>query len=183
MLLDIAITGQTLVLAIAAIFALIIGVILVMRSVISSRAKSDLTQAHEGKSSKSPLENRNKYNEVDTFKWSGTFLNLGLALAVGLTVLAFSWTTYDEKVVIPEDALEIPEDIEIEPPRTAEPPPPPPPPPPPVIEEVPEEEIEEEDEPEFVDQTVEEETVVEAPEPIKEAPPPPPATTTTTTQT
>ena len=68
------------------------------------------------------------------------------------------------------DYTYVEENIEIEPPRTAEPPPPPAPPPA-VIEEVPEELIPVEDEPEFVDQNVEEETRVTAPPPqLKYAP-------------
>ena len=88
---------------------------------------------------------------------SGTFFNLGLALAVGLTLLAFSWTQFDEVIDVSQYLEDLEEDIEIEPPRTAEPPPPPPPPPPPVIEEVPEEELIEEEEPEFVDMSIDEE--------------------------
>jgi len=68
----------------------------------------------------------------------------GLVASLATTILAFSATTYDDEIFIPDDALELDEDFLVEPPRTAEPPPPPPPPPPPVIEEVPEEEIEEE---------------------------------------
>ena len=92
------------------------------------------------------------------------------------TLFAFAATSYDEKVYIPDDALSLDEEIEVEPPRTAEPPPPPPPPPPPVIEEVPEEELDEEDEPEFLDQDVQEEDVMEELPEVKEeaAPPPPP---------
>ena len=114
-----------------------------------------------------------KYPEADVFSRSGTFLRVGLASALLLTIFAFAWTKYDKTIYIPAD-IELPEDIEVEPPRTAEPPPPPPPPPPPVIEEVPEEEVEEEIE--FEDMTVEEETKVEAPpeEPKEEKPPPPP---------
>ena len=92
-------------------------------------------------------------------------MGFGLAMALGVALLGLSWTRFDKAVVIPDNAMELDEEIEIEPPRTAEPPPPPPPPPPPVIEEVPDEEIEEEDEIEFTDQSIDEETVVEAPPP------------------
>ncbi|MEM1320202.1 MAG: energy transducer TonB [Bacteroidota bacterium] len=177
-LIDIAVPGKPLIFAILAIVALVVAFIIFMRGRFSKDSvEGDLSGKYVGHNWNSPLEGRNKYPEVDAFRLSGTFLNVGLLCALGVTILAFGWTSYEDAVVIPDDALEMDEDIEIEPPRTAEPPPPPPPPPPPVIEEVPEEEIEEEEEPEFVDQSVEEETVVEAPpepEPVKEAPPPPP---------
>jgi protein TonB len=85
---------------------------------------------------------------------------------------------YEQQVEIPDDALVMDEEIEIEVPRSAEPPPPPPPPPPPVIEEVPNELVlEAEDDFEFVDQSVEVETAVEAPvyaDNSEDVPPPPP---------
>lgn len=170
---DFSIPGNLLVFALVGVTLVIIAVIVVMRMVLSNKSQQDLASEFANREHKSPLEGRNKYPAVDTFRWSGTFLNLGLMVAVGLTILAFSWTTYEEEIIIPADALELEDEIEIEPPRTKEPPPPPPPPPPPVIEEVPEEEIEEEDEPEFVDMTVDAESTVEAPV-VEDAPPPPP---------
>jgi protein TonB len=136
----------------------------------------DLKNIHKGRDWESPLVARVKYPEVDAFRFSGPILNFGIAAALAFSILAFNWTQYEEEVFIPDDALMLDEEIEIEPPRTAEPPPPPPPPPPPVIEEVPDEEIIEEEEPVFMDQSVEEETVIEdIPEPVvEEAPPPPP---------
>lgn len=172
---DLAITGGGLLGASIGIFVLILGIIFVMRRVLAGRADSGLAQKYESGSSESSLAARNKYPEVNAFKWSGTFFNVALAVSTLLIVLAFSWTQYEDKVFIPDDALEFDEELIQEPPRTAEPPPPPPPPPPPVIEEVPEEEIEEEEEISFVDQTIEEETIVEAPPaPVKKAAPPPP---------
>ena len=177
LLFEIALPGQTLVFALVGLFLFVLALIFVIKNKFSSAGKSDLATKYKEMPKKSPLFARNKYPEVDAFNLSGPLFNFGLVAALTLTILAFSWTNYEDTIFIPDDALEIDEDIEIEPPRTAEPPPPPPPPPPPVIEEVPEEEIEEEEEPEFVDQTVEEETVVEAPPPPpkkEEAPPPPP---------
>jgi TonB family protein len=142
------------------------------RYVLKQRFNHNLKEKHAGGFS-SPLKGRAKYPDVDSFKNTGLFFRFGLALALLMTLLAMSWTQYETAVYIPDDAMLLDEDIEIEPPRTAEPPPPPPPPPPPVIEEVPEEEILEEDEEEFMDMTVEEETeIVE--EKYVEAPPPPP---------
>jgi len=173
---DIAVTGGTLVALLGGFLLLVIGLIFLIKGKFKSSGNSDLREAYANQPNQSPL-NRTKYPQVDAFSMSGTFFNTGLLIALAITILAFSWTTYEDVVIIPEGALEMDDDIEVEPPRTAEPPPPPPPPPPPVIEEVPEEEIEEEEEIEFVDQSVEEETVVEAPpapEPVEEAPPPPP---------
>ncbi len=171
---DLSVTGSTLLISIGVIVLLILVMILLLRRLYAKRSESGLASQAAGQASKSPLEERAKYRKADVFKHSGTFFNLGLALAVGITVLAFSWTQYEEKVNIPENALEIPEEIQVEPPRTAEPPPPPPPPPPPKIEEVPEEELLEEEEVEFEDMSIDEETVVEAPPPKEEAAPPPP---------
>jgi len=169
-------TGTQLLLGMIAIFVLIVAAIFILRSVLSGKEPEALAEKYGSQSGGSPLTARNKYPEADAFKLSGPIWNAGLALSLLATVLAFNWTTYEEVVDIPEGALELEEDFEVEPPRTAEPPPPPPPPPPPVIEEVPEEEIEEEEEPVFEDQTleVEEETPPPPPPPKKEAPPPPP---------
>lgn len=172
-MMDLSIGGTPLALIVAGIMVLIVGLIFLMKRRYASQAESGLSQKHGG-GSKSPVE-RNKYPEADVFRLSGTFFNLGLALAIGLTVLAFSWTQFEEEVFIPEGALELNEDIEIEPPRTAEPPPPPPPPPPPVIEEVPEEELLEEEQVDFVDMSVDDKSIVDRPAPVVEkAPPPPP---------
>ena len=161
---DIAIPGNMVLFATIGVILIIIGIIFFMKMRYAKSA-DDLAMKYEGASGKSPLDARTKYSEVDIFKKSGTMFNFGLVFALVMTILAFNWTTFEEEVDIPDDALELEEDIEIEPPRTAEPPPPPPPPPPPVIEEVPEEEIDEEDEPEFVDNL---------PDPEDNAPPPPP---------
>ena len=169
---DIAIGGTPLLITMILIIGGILGLIFFMRYNYSKKSQEGASD-QDGQSG-SPLKGRNKYPFADVFGLSGTFFNLGLALSVGFTILAFSWTQYEADVYIPDDALELDEDIEIEPPRTAEPPPPPPPPPPPVIEEVPEEEILEEEEPEFVDQSVDAEDEVERPDPVVEAPPPPP---------
>jgi protein TonB len=167
------IPGNLLGILVAAIFVGVIALIVIMRNVYKKRSQDAMSGAFEGQNA--DLKNRNKYQKVNVFGLSGTFLNLGLVLSLGLAVLAFAWTQFEEQVIIPEGALELEEDIEIEPPRTAEPPPPPPPPPPPVIEEVPEEELIDEEPPEFTDQSIDEDVAVEAPEPVKnEAPPPPP---------
>ncbi|MBT8230245.1 MAG: energy transducer TonB, partial [Bacteroidia bacterium] len=158
---DIAFTGQTSLLLVFILALLVIGVIFYFKTYFKRKSSQDLAELYKDHEWSSPLEARNKYPDVNGFRFSRPIFLFGMATALAATLFAFSWTSYDSKIVIPEGALEWDEEIEIEPPRTAEPPPPPPPPPPPVIEEVPEEEIEEEDEPVFVDQDVTEEDVVE----------------------
>ena len=172
---DIAFAGTTSIMLMVLIAVIVLAIIFFLRGRMKAHSTSGLTEKYRDHVWKSPLEARNKYPEVNPFRFANTMWLFGLAAALAVTLFAFSWTNYDKPVYIPDDALELDEEIEIEPPRTAEPPPPPPPPPPPVIEEVPEEEIEEEDEPVFEDMDVEEEDVVEV-EPIieEEAPPPPP---------
>jgi protein TonB len=170
---DISLAGAPLAATIFALLTLVFGLIVLLRYSYSKKSAQELAQKHKEVGGSMKAAQRTKFPEVDVFGLSGTFFNLGLAVSLGLTILAFSWTQYEDVVYIPDGALEYEEDIMMEPPRTAEPPPPPPPPPPPVIEEVPEEEILEEEQVEFVDQSVEEETVVEAPV-IEKAPPPPP---------
>lgn len=171
-LLEIAIPGMTLTFLLIGIMVLIIAMIFLFRNHFRGQSDGKLTEKYSDKVWSSPLQGRNKYPDVDVLSMSGSFWRFGLLMSIGIVLLAMSWTAYEDEIFIPEDALMLDEEIEIEPPRTAEPPPPPPPPPPPVIEEVPEEELVEE-EPEFLDQDIEEETVVE-PEVVEEAPPPPP---------
>ncbi len=170
---DIAFTGQISLLLILFLAMIVLGVIFYFRRYYKGKSSSDLTGTYKDHEWDSPLDARNKYPDVNAFRLSRPIFLFGLATALAATLFAFSWTSYDGVVNIPDGALDFDEEIEIEPPRTAEPPPPPPPPPPPVIEEVPEEEILEEEEPVFVDQDVTEEDVIE--EIVEEeAPPPPP---------
>ena len=170
---DFSVTASSLGVAFIGIVVLILALIFIVRARIARKSSQSLAEKYDRGDEKSVLDVRNKYPEVDVFRLSGTFFNVGLMVSIGLIVLAFSWTTYEKEVIIPTGALEFEEEIEIEPPRTAEPPPPPPPPPPPVIQEVPDELIEEDEQVEFTDQSIEEETVVEAPV-VEAAPPPPP---------
>ncbi|MDF2157139.1 energy transducer TonB [Algoriphagus sp. CAU 1675] len=98
---------------------------------------------------------------ADLTKKSGMFLNLGLAVAVGVTLAAFEWKSFDDGALMDlgmandnfEELLDIP--------ITEQPPPPPPPPvEQPIIQEIPDEvEIEEKIEVNF-DVDVKEETVI-----------------------
>lgn len=155
--------------------ALVIGLILIIRNSLAQKSAQGLGDKYKSTMSAADLEVRNKYPEADVFRLSPTFFNLGLAISVGITVLALGWTQYEKTVDVSSYMDTLEEEIEVEPPRTAEPPPPPPPPPPPVIQEVPDETVIE-DQPEFVDQSMDEEVVQEAPKAVenKPAPPPPP---------
>ena len=171
-------TSDQLLLTIAGVFVMILAMIFVGR-ILMKRGKEHLTEKYKDKEWNSPLQGR-KYPEVDVFGRSSTVFKLGLVLSLALTVGLMNWTTYEDEVVTESyDFAEV-VDIEIEPPRTAEPPPPPPPPPPPTILEVPEEfDVEVEDQMEFMDQSIEAESIVDAPPPVPKkvenaAPPPPP---------
>ncbi len=154
-----AFTSSELIIAIGGIFLVLLAIIFFGRLYFSRQSASGLAAKYKEKQWKSPLTARNKYPEVDVFRMRSLFLRFGLIGTLALTIGAFNWTMYEQQVEIPDDALVMDEEIEIEVPRSAEPPPPPPPPPPPVIEEVPNELVlEAEDDFEFVDQSVEVET-------------------------
>lgn len=122
------------------------------------------------------LTNRTKYPKVDIFRWSNTLFRFGLSIALAMTILAFSWTTYDKTEFANLEIGEY-EDLDQIPPITKDQPPPPPPPPPPVIEPVVDEELLDEEEPEFEDLSISETTEVVAPPTVEKKPdltPPPP---------
>lgn len=163
---------QALVLSVLGVFILIIALVILYRYWMVNKSEK-LLSGELAPTHSEALSARNKYPRLNIFAQSGIMLRLGLVLSLLLVVFVINWTQYEPPVVIPEDALAFDDELEIEPPRTAEPPPPPPPPPPPVIEEVPEEELIDEDPPEFLDMSVEEDTYIEVPD-EPEAPPPPP---------
>lgn len=171
---DLAFSGTTVIILLITLLAIVLGLIFYFRKKLNGYDTQELRNAHAQRKRSDLLATRTKFPEVDVFRHSGTFLKFSLLTSLLVVLLAFNWTTFEEQVFIPEGALDMAEDIEIEPPRTAEPPPPPPPPPPPVIEEVPEELIEDEDQPEFVDQSLDKEEKVVAPPPSAPPPPPPP---------
>ena len=116
-------TGLTSALLILLLFIVMIAIILVMRNIFTSRTNSNLTEKYDGHQWKSPLDARNKYPDVNIFNLTRPIFLFGLVAALAATLFAFSWTTYDAEVFIPDDALELDDELEIEPPRTAEPPP------------------------------------------------------------
>jgi periplasmic protein TonB len=148
----------------------IIGLIIFFRRKYRSTKLEHLVAANQNAKDQF-LSSRTKYPELDVFKNSGSFFNFGMASAVALSLVTMSWTTYEDKVFIPEDALVMEEEMEVDIPRTAEPPPPPPPPPPPVIQEVPDTEVV--DAPPLPSNDVDKDEAVVA-EPVKAAAPPPP---------
>jgi protein TonB len=173
------ISSATMLTTMGIIAALVLIMILVGKTYFNLKEKSDLPQKYLGKIWKSPLEARTKYPDVDVFRYSSVMTRIGLVFALCLTIAAFNWTTYETVVNVDDYDLVIDEEIEIEPPRSADLPPPPPPPPPPIIQEVPEEVMIEEDDLTFMDQSIEEESVIEDapiadPEITEVAPPPPP---------
>ena len=82
-----------------------------------------------------------KTPSADLTKKVGMFTNLGLAIAVGLTLAAFEYKSYDDSAL--KDLGDVSDSFDelIDVPITQQPPPPPPPPPmeQPVIQEIPDE--------------------------------------------
>lgn len=148
------------VLAFAAVIAL---VVLGMRLAFARKSAADIMSQHQGEDKSVFLK---KYPEADMQQYSSTFIGVGLVFALGITIMAFQWPTYDEVQTVNVN-LDLDEEFEVEPPQTLREPPPPPPPPPPEIVVVEDEEIIEE-EPEFEIPEIEEETVIEIPEPEPE---------------
>jgi protein TonB len=103
-----------------------------------------------------------KTPSADLTRKSGMFLNLGLAIAVGATLAAFEWKSYDEGAL--KDLGQVTDNFEeiLDIPITEQPPPPPPPPiEQPIIQEIPDEvEIEDKIEVNF-DVDVKETTVIQ----------------------
>jgi len=122
----------------------IIGLIFLVRFQLAKRS-----QQEQFEKSNNTITSRNKYTEVNVFKWSSTFLRVGMMSSLAFVVLAFNYTTY-ETVNFELGLIDNGDVIENDVPRTMEPQkPPPPPPPPPAIEEEALEEIGEK--PEFIE--------------------------------
>ena len=154
---DFSITGLQFGLGTLLLAGFVVGVILLMRQYLASK-----------KVNKQEVAASKKYTEFDVFKSTGTFWRLGLMCAVGFAILAFSWTTYQEKFDYDLTSLVFAEDDLIVPPITTTPPPPPPPPP--TLVETVEETMEEP--PKFVDQTVTKQVSNVAPKPKAKKPKP-----------
>ena len=144
--------------------------VLILLLKITFNKKFYLIQGTPSKGGK--VKDRTKYPQVSAFALRKQFLTLGLILALGFALLAFSWKSTEDRLgslqeidsSAYEEILTTPPIVKIELP--------PPPPPLPKIEEIPDE-VKIEEEFTFVDQTLNEKTPIEA-EPTKEVAPPPP---------
>ena len=67
-----------------------------------------------------------KSPEADLTKKSGLFLNIGLAISIGLVLLAFEWKSYDKGSLMELAAVNDDFEEMTEIPPTNQPPPPPP---------------------------------------------------------
>lgn len=101
-----------------------------------------------------------KTPEADLERRKGSFMLMGLLIALSLSLVAFEWTTFEKEVgTLGTLDMEFLEE-EVIPPSATPPPPPPPPPAPTTVLEIVDDE-EEIEEMEVVDQEITEETVVE----------------------
>lgn len=156
----------------------IAGIIFFARRHFDLKSGENLTSKYRGKQWSSPLAARNKYPDVNIFKWQPVFFKLGLVFALGTSLGVFNITTRTQNVQSDLYQFSIDEDVEIDVPRSQETPPPPPPPPPPAVQEVAVVDIlDENEEISFVDQSVDANSAVQAPVPVtreRAVPPPPP---------
>jgi protein TonB len=173
---EMAFSSNGLIYALSSIIFAIVGVIVYFRYRLNHFTPQDLKKKHQTDSNRQSIMLRNKFPEVDVFRLSSSFLSFSLLLSLFLTLAAMNLTEADEIIRIPDGAMNISDDIQIDVPRSSEPPPPPPPPPPPVITEIPDNLLIDEEQPSFVDQSIDRETKVFAPDPQenKQSPPPPP---------
>ena len=178
MLSNLSFTGAEVFLGLFFIIILFSAVLLIGRYRLAKFSNENLKEKHLNDDHSDQIKSRNKYPEVNVFRYSNTFWKLGLVMTLALTVVSFNWTQYEYKADIPEDAMSMDFDLELETtPQTATPPPPPPPPPP-VIEEVPSDVILENEPDSFADQSADLNTsITNAPvasNKVKAPPPPPP---------
>lgn len=132
MLEDFSIAGGTVGMLLLGLLVLTFAIIFFYKGYVKKQSEEDLRSKYQDGTIGSYLKSRNKYPEVDVLRKTSPIFGYGLAASLALTLFAFSWTKFEKPVIIPDDALDYEEEIEVEPPRTAEPPPPPPPPPPPA---------------------------------------------------
>lgn len=148
-------SGNEVLVAFAVIFSLMLITILLIRLYLQFVSKN----LHSDKKETTNLSSRTKHSKIDIYAHSRSILGFGVITALLLSLVAFSWTTYDNELYIPELIIE-PEDIVVTP-RTANPKPPPPPLPPPPKIEIVVDHLEVES-PTFVDTDVEAPTVLQA---------------------
>ena len=172
-------SGSEVFLGLAILALAIVGIIAVGRYRLARLSEGNLAAKHANDKQTSNIRGRNKYPEVDVLHNTGVFWKFGLVTVLAVAVMAFNWTLVEDRVEIPQGALEMEFDVEMEAPPQTTTPPPPPPPPPPVIEEVPSDALLLEEQQTFTDQSANADLAitdapVAAPETKTVAPPPPP---------
>ncbi len=106
-------TGSEVFLGLGLLAALVIGIIIAGRYRLSNLAQTNLKSQHANDPVGAEIKARNKYPEVDVLHNTGIFWKLGLVVVLALTVMAFNWTQFENKVDIPEGAMEMDFDIDI----------------------------------------------------------------------
>ena len=101
-----------------------------------------------------------KYDKADVYKHRNVFMQVGLAVALGIVLLAFNYHPKEEAVATNATDAFSEEEIEEIPQTSQYKPPPPPPPPPPEVIEV-EDDIEIENTPDLFDQEMDVEEAIE----------------------
>jgi protein TonB len=101
---------------------------------LSKQNPSKIIEANQGKTESQSIFVK-KYPEANIFEHSRTYLQIGLVVALAITILAFSYTKYDRKKFDLGQSMAL-EEIEVEAPQTQREITPPPPPPPPEIQVV-----------------------------------------------
>ncbi len=149
---------------------------MIVRNYFKNKDPKVISEKYRGMERSFSTAARTKHPGLDIFAFRQTFLAYGLMMAIGLMIVAFSWTTYEREVDYSLLMGDMGDEIEMETPRTAEPPPPPPPPPPtPTALQIVESELPDIETVEFEDMSINEDTEIEAIiPPKKDAPPPPP---------
>lgn len=120
-------TTTTVLIGVGSLILLLVVIVWGINYYYQNVAPKVATQHHKGDDAKNLT--LVKYPEVDTFKLIPSIGMISLVVSLLLMIFAFSWTKYEEKSDFTGYLTEMPADIEMATPRTAEPPPPPPPPP------------------------------------------------------
>lgn len=171
-------SGSEIFLGLAVLALTIVGIIAIGRYYLARQSQENLKAKHAN-DGPSAVSSRNKYPEVDVLHNTGIFWKFGLVTVLAVAVMAFNWTLVEDRIEIPDGALEMEYDVAMEAPPQTTTPPPPPPPPPPVIEEVPSDAVLLDEDVTFSDQSASADLAVTdapvaAPENSGPAPPPPP---------
>ena len=58
---------------------------------------SKMSHQNEFDDTNTTISTRNKYSEVNVFKWSNTFLKIGMVMSLAFVVLAFNYTTFEKE--------------------------------------------------------------------------------------